>query len=324
MKKRILVSLFFAMFITVYMSSISSAISFGPAVNLGSDVNTTGNERFPDISTDALELYLASDQTGNFDIYKSTRAGTANSFGTPLTLGPTINSTDSDNGPGITPNNAFLFFSSDRTFSGDPSVGDQDIWVSALSGGIPGSPSNVSLVNSSSDDFEPDIATGGLAMFFTSNRSGNNDLYVAKRDSMGDPWGSPTNLAAVNSGVADITPTISSDRLSLYFASNRSGGFGGFDLYVSTRSDTSSLFGAAVNLGASINSSFDDMAPSISSDGTTLYFDSDRSGGVGGFDIYQSTATAVPEPATIALLGIGLFGLAGATVRRRLKKTKQQ
>jgi len=304
------------MFIMVSMASVSSAISFGPAVNLGTGVNTGADERSPDISSDDLVLYLTSDQTGNLDNYKSLRADTANSFGSPSNLDPPINSnTEADTGPSITSNNQAMFFSSDRSGG----LGDTDIWVS--NSGVVGNAGAV--VNSAFNDVAPDIDSTGLFMFFHSDRTGDKDLYVAKRDVIG-PWDTLGSLAAVNTGFAEVAPTISSDGLSLYFASNRAGGFGGFDLYLSTRSDTDSFFGAGVNLGAGINSIYDDMGPSISSDGSTLYFDSNRSGGFGGFDIYQSTATAVPEPATIALLGIGLFGLAGATVRRRLKKTEQQ
>ncbi len=325
-RERVLISLLFAMFITVATASVSSAISFGPAVNLGSAVNTSDNERFPDISADALDLYLSSDRTGGsglMDLHKSTRPDTASSFGLLTNLGGTINSTDFDNGPSISPNGVALFFSSLNRPGG---FGLHDIWVSVL----PGTPGNVGTkptsaekVNTASNDFAPDVHDNGLSMIFTSNRSGNNDLYVAKRAVIG-AWDTVFSLSSVNTASNDTAGTISSDGLSLYFASDRAGGIGAlgtYDLYVSTRLNTESAFGAAVNMGAGVNSIYDDMAPSISSDGSTLYFDSNRDGGEGGFDIYQSTA--VPEPATVALLGIGLAGFAGVAARRRLKKAKQ-
>ena len=86
-------------------------------------------------------------------------------------------------------------------------------------------------------------------------------------------FGPPQNLGPViNSSSDDFSPSISADGLSLYFSSRRPGGFGGVDLWVSTRPSTNAPWGTPVNVGLPVNSPYDEWSPSISSDGLTLFF----------------------------------------------------
>ena len=93
----------------------------------------------------------------------------------------------------------------------------------------------------------------------------------------------------------DAGPEVSFDGLELYFHSDRAGGSGGLDLYVSKRATTDETWGAAVNLGATINSDADDRAASLSKDGLTLVIASDRTGTIGGYDLYLSTRASVND-----------------------------
>jgi len=100
-------------------------------------------------------------------------------------------------------------------------------------------------------------------------------------------WSAPVNLGpAVNSPSTDIEVAISKDGRSLYLASTRPGGFGGFDIWVSQRASVHDPWGPPQNLGPSINTPFREQAPSLTIDGHHLYFFSDRPGGFGGTDLY--------------------------------------
>ncbi len=102
----------------------------------------------------------------------------------------------------------------------------------------------------------------------------------------------PQNMGAtLNSSDNDICPVASPNGLSLYFTSNRSGGQGGNDIYVSQRLTLSSAWGAPQNLGAIINTGSADAISSFSLDGRTMFLQSARPGGVGGNDLYISTRT---------------------------------
>ena len=92
-------------------------------------------------------------------------------------------------------------------------------------------------------------------------------------------FGVPINLGpAVNSSNNDGTPAFSPDGLTLFFSSDRPGGFGDLDLWMSTRASISDPFVLLVNLGSSINGSSLELSPHTSSDFSTLYFSSVSAG----------------------------------------------
>jgi hypothetical protein len=109
-------------------------------------------------------------------------------------------------------------------------------------------------------------------------------------------WSEPVNLGAVvNSDGPDTNPSVSPDELSLYFVSQRAGGQGGSDIWVSQRASVRDPWGAPVNLGPIINSASLDAAATISDDGHLLFFHSDRPGGHGDHDLYVSYRANVTD-----------------------------
>src|SRR3989441_11989414 len=112
---------------------------------------------------------------------------------------------------------------------------------------------------------------------------------VADVQSEWGPWSTPINLGPlVNSPLDDNRPAISKDGLSLYITSGRLGGFGGLDIWVSHRASLDDPWGPPQNLGPTVNSSSNDVAPAFSPDGHRMYFHSFRPGGCGLADIYVS------------------------------------
>jgi WD40-like Beta Propeller Repeat len=109
----------------------------------------------------------------------------------------------------------------------------------------------------------------------------------ADRGTRFDEWTPPINLGdTVNSPYQEILPTLSRNGLSLYFASDRPGSLGGEDLWVSRRTHRDAPWSTPVNLGAGVNTTFNERSPELSHDGHLLFFATDRPGGLGGFDIW--------------------------------------
>jgi Tol biopolymer transport system component len=93
-------------------------------------------------------------------------------------------------------------------------------------------------------------------------------------------WSEPASLGVVvNSSATEQQPALSKDGLSLYFASNRSGGLGGFDIWVARRACTDECDWGAPQIVPVVNTEFPDISPSLSRDGHQLFFASQRSNG---------------------------------------------
>jgi Tol biopolymer transport system component len=268
--------------------------TFGEPTNLGPTVNSSLWDFGPTISADGLSLYFDSIRFGGYggyDMWLTFRATTKDPWGEPVNLGSIVNSPHGDRAPSISTDGISLFFVCDRP----EGFGERDIWVTTrpTTKNLWGEPVNLGpTVNSAYDDYAPDISANGLTLYFVSNRHGgygDTDIWVTTRITEDAEWNAPFHLgSSVNSSYAERQPTISADSCTLFFASGRPGGFGSRDIWMTTRSTPEGDWDPPVNLGASVNTPYLDHAPDISSDGRTLFFSSDRPGGSGDMDLWQT------------------------------------
>jgi WD40-like Beta Propeller Repeat len=227
----------------------SLADPWGPAQNLGAVINGPFNERSPALSRDGHLLFFASNRQGGlggFDIWVSWRARTHDDFGwqPPVHLGSGVNSPAGDFGPSYFENDDLgiptLFFASSR-----PGVGGVDIYRSELTAdGSFGPATLIAELSSPQNDFRPTTRFDGLEVIFDSNRPaptdisgvGLRDLWISTRSSPSDPWSVPQHMGdVVNGPFNDSLPALSSDGSRLVLTSDRPEGFGGSDLYETSR-----------------------------------------------------------------------------------------
>jgi len=276
-------------------------IEFGTPTNLGPTVNGPDDVLGMSVSYDGLELYFCSNRPGGYggyDLWMAARPTIDDDWSAPMNLGSTANSQYDCMAPNISADGLTLYFSDYDygTYPGD----SVDIWKitrdtkdSAWS-----APVNLGqTINWEGGDNSPSISADGLSLYFAS--SGRRDapgapawydLWVATRATKEDDWGIPKNLGpSVNSPLIDSCPSISADGLSLFFMSDRTGGQGEFDIWMTSRATKEQPWGPPVNLGPAVNSSANDLFPHISRNGSTLYFCSAMPGGFGGSygDIWQ-------------------------------------
>jgi Tol biopolymer transport system component len=152
------------------------------------------------------------------------------------------------------------------------------------------------LVNSSVFDGSPTVSANETELLFTSARHptaprGQQDIFVSRRSARNAPWSSPLNAGAmINDSLGDdFSLRLSNDGKALYFASNRSLGFGKGDMYVATRASLEAPWSRAENLGPRLNTDAFEAFPTPSADGLTLFFNRSTTFDSQDSDIWVST-----------------------------------
>ncbi|HEY8401564.1 MAG TPA: OmpA family protein [Cytophagaceae bacterium] len=207
-------------------------------------------------------------------------------------LGPVVNSKRSDFAPVITADESILVFTSRRPGSTGGLLDEknefyEDIYISYRKNGVWTEPKNIGKpINTDYHDASIAISPDGSQIFVYKDQN-NGDILMSKFEQ--GKWSKPIDLGKnVNTKYAETSVSMTADGKTIYFTSNREGGLGGFDIYMS-KMDKKGKWGEAVNLGPTINTPFEEEAPFIHPDGRTLYFSSTGHSGMGGYDIFKST-----------------------------------
>lgn len=256
----------------------------------------------PWLSADGLTLYFTSDRPGGYggwDLWVATRDSSSDHWREAVNLGPTINTPAPEVAPCLSADGLTLFFGDGNPFGWTPRngmPGNYQIWTATRATPQSGwsAPTEIGPpVGTTYAESYPHISRDGLSLYFSSTRPGLAGLYVARRASPTDSWLTPTNLgASMNQGWTGF-PFLSSNALHLLCYSDRAGGRGGYDLWMSTRATVSSEWPAPVNLGTQVNSAFYEISPCVSSDfpalGSSLFFArNDATAWNARFKIYRS------------------------------------
>ncbi len=203
---------------------------------------------------------------------------------TPVNLGDSVNTIQSEYYPSVTVTDSLLVF----TRKGDH--GREDFMESRIDKKSLG---NANLINGDIN-IEPrkgalSVSQDGEWLVFAGMLSVQThqsfDIYVSYLTPTG--WSEPQNMGDnINSEFYESGPTLSPDKRALYFCSNRPGGYGGLDLYVSYR-QANGKWGPAMNMGPEINSAGDEQAAFIHADNQTLYYTSNGLPGYGNSDLFM-------------------------------------
>jgi len=220
---------------------------WGDPVNLGPNVNGSGIEGSPVVSIDGHLLFFSSDRAGGFglnDIYVARRTdkGDDLAWGPAVNLGPDVNTS------GFEAGGFYLQSAEDGSANlyivRGPNSTAIDIYVAPVTrdGETRGPAVPVVELNDPNPaitDAHPSVRIDGREIYFHSSRAGGAggfDLWRSTRPSVHDPWSVPENVGGtLNTAVNDFQPTLSYDGRTLIFASARSGGVGGSDIWMSTR-----------------------------------------------------------------------------------------
>jgi outer membrane protein OmpA-like peptidoglycan-associated protein/Tol biopolymer transport system component len=208
----------------------------------------------------------------------------------PQNLGDSINTSDDEYFPSLTADEQTLIFTRNVS-SPNGDQHNEDFYLSNYNNGHWTKAKNLGPpVNTNLNEGAQSISADGRYLFFAGcdrrDGFGSCDIYFSQK--VGDDWTIPRNVGEpINSPSWETQPCISADGNELFFVSNRAGGYGGYDIWISYR-DSLGHWGRPLNAGPNINTPGDETTPFIHPDGKTLYFASTGWPGMGDADIFYS------------------------------------
>jgi outer membrane protein OmpA-like peptidoglycan-associated protein len=204
--------------------------------------------------------------------------------------GPSINSRFHEYSPIVSADGNTMIFTSNRSeddYKIKSGTNFEDIYIAQRSGSSWGTPQKISPnINIKFHDAAASLSADGKTLFLY-YEEGAGDIYTSTLEN--GEWSKPVPLNKnINTPLFwETSACMSADGKKLYFSSNRPGGKGELDIYVSER-DAKGDWGKAVNLGSTINTHLNEDSPFIHADGVTLYFSSDGHASMGSNDIFKS------------------------------------
>jgi outer membrane protein OmpA-like peptidoglycan-associated protein/Tol biopolymer transport system component len=202
-------------------------------------------------------------------------------------FGQVINSQYTEYNPVVSADESVMAYTAFRPNTGKTRSNEkfiEEIYISYNNSGNWSQPKKINISTESNLGTAGLSADGQRMLIFIGAPGGAGNLYSI--DKSGDDWSSPVTLGnKINSRFLESTASITPDGKTMYFASNRSGGFGGLDIYKVVKL-ASGEWGEPVNLGPTVNSKYNEDAPFIHPDQWTLFFTSDGHNTMGGRDIF--------------------------------------
>jgi Cys-rich repeat protein len=257
------------------------------------------------LSANRLTAFASRNELGHYDIYTATRMSPTAAFGALTSVGMPINSPTDERAPWLSEDGLRMYFS--RTNTTD---GSADMFVATRTG--VGSPWTVGEVLGANvpnwSDEDPFLMPGEQTIYFQSARSGTSrDIYVATKS--GSTFTNVVSVGGVNSDQEDTRPMLTRDGLTMFLGSRRPSPLGDTDgdIWVAQRSTPTGTFMTPTNV-ASLNTSGVDFPVSLSADGCTLTFASNRETGLSGtqvFKLYQATRAAALSTVTVTMNIVG-------------------
>ena len=260
-----------------------------PPLNVGANINTDGDEYVNQVlpHTDDILFTRRSAEIGlhgfrNESLLLSTLIDNELQEPRPLTLG--WSDEQRTGSASLSQDSALLFFVGFDWLGG---YGRGDIFVAQRLNNTFCLPFNLGpLINTTAMESQPFISADGKELFFVrySNSKHKADIFCSQL--IDGQWSKPKPLHNVNTDANEMSPFLSIDGTTLFFASDRDNSMGGYDLFFSRR-DRNGEWGAPSNIGFPINTEANEICFVVDDDGSRAYLSSDRDGGFGGYDVFS-------------------------------------